>query len=1120
MEIKRITRYFAVSLAVAAAAIGVLHGQSGSLAVTAAAEELIPAITADYGTEIDGAVIASGECGLQGNNVTYQLTDKGTLYISGSGDMANYLDSQGTLLAIPWKAYQNDIKSIVIGDGVTTIGHCAFRELCNAASVSISDTVTYIGSEAFYACSSLTSIDIPASVSGMNASPFAGCTALESINVSEDSKYFCSVDGVIFNYAKTALYTYPAAKAGKAYIIPEGVTACNFGAFTGCLYLEELTLPDSMTYINTWAFENCTNLKKVTLPETLTAILQWAFKGCENLESINIPESVEHIHDGAFLHCISLKSITIPENVLRIGHNAFYGCESLAEIDIPASVEEIGDDAFYGCNSLTAIRIAEENPSYCSVDGVMFNKSMDTLVKYPQAKSTKSYTVPDGVKQITDYAFYANGFLEEIILSDSVETIGAEAFTASRMLKNAVLGSGIKTIKTQAFSSCGMLESINFPDGLETVEGYAFTFCPSLKTFILPDSVTTLGFFQFYEHKNLEEVKLPPCVTKIDFDSFYGCTVLKRVVLSEGVEEICENAFSMCTQLAEINLPNSIEQIGEGAFHGCNSLTSITVPEKVTSIKSHTFYSCTSLSDISLPDGITEISDYAFAYSALESIALPHKTVSIGNYAFQGCENLTELILPSGLKSIGKCSFWMCTKLEELSIPDSVDSIGYSAFRECSSLKNIILPDSVTVIADNLFFLCTELRTVTIPAGITNTFVPADLFYNCTNLTDIYYKNTRDSWNNLTSNNTKYDRILHCLDSENPSVKASAAGGKVLISWNKTEGATSYRVYRVDAETNVKSLLKTVGILNCTDTTAVEGKTYYYLVDAYNSKTNILTPYPHGVVVDVTASIAAPTLPEKPFFCLNDIITVKWNEVEGATSYRVYRATSPTGAKTQLKTTGLLRYTDQPKSGTYYYFIAAYNSKTGLLSDYSAPIKVSLITKPVISKAEYSNGTVALEWNYVNTATSYRVFRTDKDTGVKTQIKTVGINRCTDTNVEEGKTYIYTVQAWNNNLRIISASANPKTVTISDLAAPEITSASYAGGSVSLAWTSVDGATSYRVYRADSATGEKTLLKSTGILRFTDTTAKAGKTYYYFVAAYNSKTGTMSSYSAAEILNT
>ncbi len=262
--------------------------------------------------------------------------------------------------------------------------------------------------------------------------------------------------------------------------------------------------------------------------------------------------------------------------------------------------------------------------------------------------------------------------------------------------------------------------------------------------------------------------------------------------------------------------------------------------------------------------------------------------------------------------------------------------------------------------------------------------------------------------------------------------------------------------------------------------------------------------------------IAAPTLPASPFYCLNDIITVKWNAVEGATSYRVYRATSETGTKTLLKTTGILRYTDQPKSGTYYYYIAAYNSKTGQLSDYSPAIKVSLITKPVIYTCTYEDGGVYMTWNTVNTATSYRVFRTDADTGVKTQIKTVGFNHCNDTNIAAGKTYIYTVQAFNNNLKILSASAAAKTVTIPSGTKPVITSAEKLSNGVALSWDGVADSTSYRIYRADSATGAKTLLKSTGILRFTDTTAVSGKTYYYFVAAYNSKTGVRSDYSAAK----
>ncbi len=349
------------------------------------------------------------------------------------------------------------------------------------------------------------------------------------------------------------------------------------------------------------------------------------------------------------------------------------------------------------------------------------------------------------------------------------------------------------------------------------------------------------------------------------------------------------------------------------------------------------------------------------------------------------------------------------------------------------------------------------------------------------------------------------------------NVKANVSSSGVLISWDVFKNATSYKVYRADTIDGEKTLLKTVGTLKCTDTTAQAGKTYYYFVAAYNSKTGVLSDCSEGVSVTLPeASISAPTLPEKPFFCLNDIITVKWNAVEGATSYRVYRATSETGTKTQLKTTGILQFTDQPKSGTYYYYIAAYNSKTGQLSDYSPAIKVSLITKPVIYTCTYEDGGVYMTWNTVNTATSYRVFRTDADTGVKTQIKTVGFNHCNDTNIAAGKTYTYTVQAFNNNLKILSASATAKTITIPSGTKPVITSAEKITEGVALSWEGVKDATSYKIYRADSATGAKTLLKTTGILRFTDGTAKAGNTYYYFVVAYNSKTGVSSEYSEAK----
>ena len=167
-------------------------------------------------------------------------------------------------------------------------------------------------------------------------------------------------------------------------------------------------------------------------------------------------------------------------------------------------------------------------------------------------------------------------------------------------------------------------------------------------------------------------------------------------------------------------------------------------------------------------------------------------------------------------------------------------------------------------------------------------------------------------------------------------------------------------------------------------------------------------------------------------------------------------------------------------------------------------------------KAEAVDNGIKLTWSAVDGATSYRVYRADSATGEKTLVKTVGTLYGTDTTVTAGKTYYYFVAAYNSKTGVLFAYSEYAIATAPAATAPSITSATANGNSVRLTWSAVDGATSYRVYRADSATGTKTLVKTVGTLYGTDTTVTAGKTYYYFVAAYSSKTGKLSAYSEAE----
>ncbi len=167
------------------------------------------------------------------------------------------------------------------------------------------------------------------------------------------------------------------------------------------------------------------------------------------------------------------------------------------------------------------------------------------------------------------------------------------------------------------------------------------------------------------------------------------------------------------------------------------------------------------------------------------------------------------------------------------------------------------------------------------------------------------------------------------------NIKANTDGKQVTLSWDKVENATSYRVYRADSATGAKIQLKTVGTTSCTDTTVTAGKTYYYFVAAYDSKTGRLSAYSEAKSVKVQAAIAAPVITK---ITSNDTsVRIEWEAVAGATSYRVYRADSKTGAKALVKTVGTLYGTDTNVTAgkTYYYFVAAYDSKTGRLSAYS-----------------------------------------------------------------------------------------------------------------------------------------------------------------------------------------
>ena len=485
-------------------------------------------------------LVDSGECGADGSNVTWTLDSEGTLTISGTGEMADFSDS------VPWYSQRYDIKTVQILDGVTTIANYAFSGCSSLTSVNIPNSVTTIGYWAFDGCSSLTSVNIPNSVTTIREYAFGFCSSLTSVNIPDSVTYieayafyscsslqrfsvddqnpsYCSVDDVLFNKAMTTLIQYPAGKPDSNYSIPDSVTAIGASAFGFC----------------------------------------------SSLTSVSIPDGVTHIGSNAFSHCSSLTGVRIPSSVTYIGNYAFYGCSSLTSVNIPNSVIFIGEETFYGCSSLQRFSVDDQNPSYCSVDDVLFNKAMTTLIQYPAEKPDSNYSIPDSVTAIGASAFGFCSSLTSVNIPDSVTTIGDSAFESCSRLTSVSIPDSVTTIGWDAFASCSRLTSVNIPNSVTSIGTRAFFGCSSLRSVNIPNSVTTIGAWAFYYCSSLTSVNISNSVAKIEYGAF-SCSSLTDVYYSGSEEQwkaISIGTYNDCLLNARIHY-----NWGTAIFH-INSIT-------------------------------------------------------------------------------------------------------------------------------------------------------------------------------------------------------------------------------------------------------------------------------------------------------------------------------------------------------------------------------------------------------------------------------------------------------------------------------------------------------------------------------------------------------------------
>lgn len=261
-----------------------------------------------------GAKLTGGAAG-DGSGVTWQLTENTddsstyTLKISGSGAMEDYQTSSSR----PWNNFRDQITSVVISPGITSIGDCAFTLFSKLIHVDIADSVISIGDRAFSHCSSLTDIKIPQSVTYIDANAFESCTNLSSITLSTN------------NITSIRPHTFSGCSELSSIVIPDGVTSIQSGAFFNCTKLTSITIPGSVTSIGSNVFDGCTSLNDIRYSGTSESVISALSDYVPTLVTFNYGDKVPEAERMITVSVKTGETLTAPTTLPTVSGYEFKG---------------------------------------------------------------------------------------------------------------------------------------------------------------------------------------------------------------------------------------------------------------------------------------------------------------------------------------------------------------------------------------------------------------------------------------------------------------------------------------------------------------------------------------------------------------------------------------------------------------------------------------------------------------------------------------------------------------------------------------------------------------------------------------------------------------------------
>lgn len=630
----------------------------------------------------------------------------GTLTVSGCKNLPDFSYNDQWQMP-PWASIRDEVKHVVVADGVERIGDYAFYNMPNLQTAIFPNTLQEIGDFAFQKAESLAEISLPAALKKIGDYAFDECQNIPQI------------------------------------ILPEGLESIGEAAFRFCELPESLTIPASVQSIGRSAFRYCTGLVHVTVLGSSEGML-YTFAGCPWLQVIRFcgdaPSNLSEVADGNVICYYPAQNATWTDDILdtaNLYYTVWFASEDPASAPLPGN-------ATYGQCGRTAY--------WELTDGVLtiYGTGNVTYLGWEIYRNEiKKVIIEDGITNIADAAFYQCSNLTTVTIAQSVTSIGFRAFYECTQLKAVELPLNLEYMGDYAFLHCESITTITIPEGLTEIPRMAFTGCKSLKVVNLPESLTIIVDGAFQNCASLKEIRFPASLNSLGDYAFSGCTGLKKIYFYGDVPNVKNFTFQNVTATAYYPAGNESWENGGMKFHsgnitekpdanqcshiygewviikaptpleeGTKERSCSTCGHKETAAVPTVVYEGTAPEHPELGEPIAGGFDHNVQWNLYADGTLTifgtgvmedaGTHIWIENHRAQ----IKRIIIDEGLATIASTAFWGLPNLREVQMPNTMMRIGVYAFSGCIQLESIVIPASVVEIQDYAFGSCTGLKTV------------------------------------------------------------------------------------------------------------------------------------------------------------------------------------------------------------------------------------------------------------------------------------------------------------------------------------------------------------------------------------------------------------------------